>query len=75
MGQQWPKSAEELKAAGYVFDNLGLCKAAICQARLWWFRTPKGKAMPLVKNEVGLFSPHFADCPARESFKKQKGMA
>ena len=71
----WPKSAAELKEAGYVFDDLGLCKAAVCQARLFWWTTPNGKHMPLTKDENDLYTPHFANCAARAIFQQKKGAA
>lgn len=82
-----PETLEDLKAAGYVFDNEGICKG--CGAEIEWFITPNGRKSPMsvvpldksgaVVQPGSLVRPfrfvrrsHFSDCPNREDFRKRK---
>lgn len=63
----FPKTEAELKAAGYTFEGSSKCKK--CPARILWWKTPKGKMMPL---DLKTYEPHWGSCPARDEFKKKK---
>ena len=64
----FPKSLEELKAAGYVFSNHAACKG--CGATVEWFTTPKGKKMPMDVDTAGNVVSHFSTCKNAEDFRK-----
>lgn len=38
-----------------------------CRARIWWVKTPAGKAMPVDSDGT----PHWATCPQAKQFKKE----
>src|SRR5208337_2012614 len=40
----FPTTIEELKAAGYTFENDARCK---CGEPIEWWKTPRGKMMPM----------------------------
>lgn len=44
----------------------GSTKCRGCEASIYWVKNHEGKAYPVT--ELGL--NHFADCPAREQFKR-----
>ncbi len=61
----FPRTDNELTAAGYEYDNSSKCNA--CGADIAWYRTPRGKTIPL--NE-GTLEPHWSTCPKAEKFRK-----
>ncbi len=63
----FPTSFEELEAAGYTRIGDGLCRA--CPAKMVWYRTPRGANIPI---DIDGKQAHFATCPARQQFKKEK---
>lgn len=66
----WPyDTREKLKAAGYRFMRTDTCLARECCASIEFWRTPKGKLMPLILLE-GKMQPHWADCPGAKEFKR-----
>ena len=82
-----PETKEGLEAAGYVFDNEGVCRG--CGEVVEWWVTNNGKRMPMsvvaldVHGEVvesgSLTRPfrfarrsHFASCPQAEDFRRKK---
>lgn len=69
MASAWPKTGEEVKAAGYRSSEWGVCKG--CGARILWTITPNNKMTPLSRMEDGRWQPHWADCPARDQFKRK----
>ena len=62
-----PKTAQELEATGYASDGSGECRA--CHAAILWYRTPKGKRMPL---DRATLEPHWSTCPDAGLFRKGK---
>lgn len=62
----FPTTETALKEAGYVFENTGRCRS--CHAEIAWYRTPKGRMIPL--NE-GTLEPHWSTCPDAEKFRKR----
>jgi hypothetical protein len=42
---KWPATSDEMKAAGYVYDNDAACRG--CGEPIEWWITPKGKKMPI----------------------------
>jgi len=64
----FPKTKDELEAAGYRYVNSGQCTAQSCLAPVEWWRTPKNAKMPL---DVGTLEPHWATCKAVAKFRKR----
>jgi hypothetical protein len=63
----FPATLEELKAAGYVFDNDSACRG--CGGPIQWWKTPKGKFMPMDVDLDGNSKPHWATCPNAKDFR------
>lgn len=61
----FPKTDTDLKAAGYEYDGTSRCRG--CHAEIEWWRTPKGRAIPL---NPGTLEPHWSDCPNAKDFRK-----
>jgi hypothetical protein len=52
----------DMLLGGYVFLKTSRCRD--CDARVYWFRTPRARQGPFVKTPKGRFTSHFAVCPA-----------
>jgi len=73
---KFPAKSDELKAAGYEYDNDSKCRG--CGARIEWWITPKGKKMPMTvtptstvqQSKADVRQPHWADCPNAGDFRK-----
>jgi hypothetical protein len=65
----FPTTIDEMRIAGYHFDNEAACRG--CGARLEWWITPRGKKMPMDVDAEGNCEPHWATCPNAKDFKKQ----
>jgi hypothetical protein len=73
---KFPATSDELKAAGYEYDNDANCRG--CGAKIEWWITPKGKKMPMsvtstatIQHATGdVRQPHFSDCPNVADFRK-----
>lgn len=63
----FPKTEEELEAAGYKFLNAARCRG--CNASIEWWETPNGKKMPMNDD----YEPHWATCPSAPDFRKKGG--
>lgn len=61
----FPKTLDELRAAGYKFEGGADCKA--CKAPIEWWTTPKGKKIPM---DHGTANPHWASCPNAQDFRR-----
>jgi len=74
---KFPATSNELRAAGYEYDNDGVCRG--CGAPMEWWITPSGKKMPLVVIKAAplkvpsddMRQPHFQDCPAADQFRRK----
>jgi hypothetical protein len=68
----FPKTRDELVAAGYKFSNHARCKS--CQAEIEWHETPRGKKMPfnLMQDGNSLAITHFTTCPEADLFRKPR---
>lgn len=73
----WPVSSDELRKAGYLFDNDGTCRG--CREPIEWWVSPSGKKMPMTvrKKDADLLhasaevrEPHFIRCPNAKDFRK-----
>ena len=65
---QFPTTETGLKEAGYVYENSGKCR--FCQAEIAWYRTPKGKTIPL---DEGTLQPHWPTCPNNDEPNPRTG--
>lgn len=65
----WPATQQDLEAAGWSFLYPGKCRACGRQMQFW--KTPKGRANPMVKDDQGGYTSHFSDCPAAKEFKRK----
>lgn len=66
----WPyKTLDDLTAAGYRYEGTAACRGEKCGRIIQWWRTPKGKAIPL---DPDTKEPHFSTCPDAEGFSKKK---
>lgn len=67
----FPKDADALKAAGYVFDNYATCRG--CGDDVEWYKTPAGKSIPMNPMPTGgsLAITHFSTCVEADSFRRK----
>lgn len=63
----FPLTLDQLKAAGYKFDNDANCRG--CGERIEWWLSPRGKKIPMDVDKDGNCEAHFANCPASDSFR------
>lgn len=66
----FPETSDALKAAGYQWQNDGVCKG--CGADIEWWRTPQGKYLPMDPMERGSSRAisHFATCSDTPLFRR-----
>ena len=66
----FPKDWDELKAAGYIFDNDAECRG--CGDSIMWFKTPNGKSIPMNPMQRGTDPAvaHWATCSDPPERKK-----
>lgn len=66
----YPQTFDEMKSAGYRFDNHARCRG--CGQEIEWWITPRGKKLPMnLMAESG--SPavaHFSTCVEAPLFRK-----
>lgn len=65
----FPRNADEMKTAGYVFDNDASCRG--CGDEIEWWKTPTGKNIPMNPMTSGS-SPaisHWSTCTDAPSFR------
>ena len=67
----FPRTLNELKAAGYVWDNDADCRG--CGDPIMWFRTPSGKKIPMNPMSAGSDSAtaHWSTCTEQDQFRKR----
>jgi len=58
----FPATMADLVRGGYTFQQTTQCRD--CRRRVYWFRTPRRREDPFVKNPSGRFVSHFAVCSA-----------
>ena len=65
----FPKTFDDMRPAGYAFQNDGVCKG--CGADIEWWLTPLGKKIPMDPMDRGVSpaKPHWSTCPEAESFR------
>lgn len=68
----FPKDADALKAAGWVFDNDATCRG--CGDDIEWWITEAGNKMPMNPMPRGTSeaTSHFASCTEADSFRRSK---
>lgn len=64
----FPETVTELVAAGYKYESDSHCTG--CGAAIEWYRTPKGKMMPMDVDKDGNCEPHWGTCPKAKDFRK-----
>jgi hypothetical protein len=76
-----PTSKSGLEAAGYMFDNDGICRG--CGEPIEWWICPSGKRMPITVKAIHKTEsvtspivdyqrvPHWAECEAADDFRKR----
>ena len=70
---KWPATSDQMREAGYHFDNEARCRW--CEEMIEWWITPAGKKMPIkVKRTATILhaspdvrEPHFADCIGQQN--------
>lgn len=62
------KSREELEGDGYSFQNTSRCRGANCKAEIDWWKTPKGKFIPLNPDTL---EPHWSTCQDHKEFREE----
>ena len=70
----FPKTRDELIAAGYRFENHSRCTGVHCGKEIEWYRTPKGKTMPfnVMPEGSSRAETHFSTCPDAEEFRSRR---
>jgi hypothetical protein len=65
----FPKTLDEMTAAGYSFENSAICKG--CGEDIEWWTTPTGKKIPMNPMYRGIFAAvsHWATCADAPSFR------
>lgn len=63
----FPKTDSELVKAGYTYESKSRCIGPDCNDEIEWWRTPKGKRIPL---DSGTLESHWSTCPNAEDFRK-----
>jgi hypothetical protein len=68
----FPKTLDELTAAGYVFLDHATCRS--CGEDIEFWQTPRGKKMPMNPMNKGTdeAKSHFATCPDAPLFRNQR---
>jgi hypothetical protein len=68
----FPKTLDELKAAGYRFENDANCRG--CGDAIEWYTTPNGKKIPMNAMDKGTDAAiaHWSSCTEADSFRKDK---
>jgi len=66
----FPKTLDELKSAGYKYDNDATCRG--CGDPIEWWITPNGKPIPMNSMDKGSdpAMAHWATCSERDCFRK-----
>ena len=66
----FPKTRDELIAAGYKFENHSVCRG--CKQEIEWYTTPNLKKMPfdLMPQGSSPVVSHWATCPNAGSFRR-----
>ena len=64
----FPKTIDQLRAAGYRFEEHAPCRG--CHTVIEWWRTPAGKLIPMDVTDGGQVQTHFATCPKASQFRK-----
>jgi hypothetical protein len=63
----FPRTEQELAEAGYKYEGTRRCSGPHCHAEIAWYRTPKGKRIPL---DEGTLAPHFQTCLDVKEFRR-----
>jgi hypothetical protein len=66
----FPTTLDELKAAGYKFENESHCKG--CRVAIEWWKTPNAKFMPFDVDGSGKVETHWSTCPKAKDFRKER---
>jgi hypothetical protein len=66
----FPKTADEMKSQGYIFDNDAVCRG--CGEDIEWWITPRGKKIPMNPMPRGSSEAvaHWSTCSDAPLFRK-----
>jgi hypothetical protein len=66
----FPKTMDDMKAAGYKFKDYAVCKG--CGEDIEWWETPKGKNIPMNSMQRGNDEAvtHWVTCSDAPTFRK-----
>jgi hypothetical protein len=67
----FPRTEEELLAAGYAYETSRICSGPNCRQNVRWYRTQKGKRIPL---DAGTLEPHWATCVDSAAFMRDRSV-
>lgn len=62
------RTVVDLEARGYTFGGTSTCTGPTCGRIVYWWLTAAGKRSPHDADGIS----HFATCPDRERFRRQK---
>lgn len=68
----WPKTKAELEAEGYSYERSHTCRGKDCKRTIEFWRSKNNKLVPLTRADIGLYQPHWQDCPNADDFRKAK---
>jgi hypothetical protein len=61
----FPSCRQDLEKAGFSFEVEGRCRGKDCRAVIHWWRTPKGRRIPLNPD----CTLHFSTCRNQADFR------
>lgn len=70
----FPRTRDELIAAGYNFEDHARCKGVNCRQEIEYWTTKNGKRMPfdLMPQGDSKAITHFTTCPDAEEFRSRR---
>jgi hypothetical protein len=64
---RFPENITEMRTAGYQFLNESVCRG--CGDRIEWWKTPRGRLIPMDVTGDGECQAHWASCPNAREFR------
>ena len=66
-----PRNEQDLTNLGYIREETVTCLSHMCGQKIVFFRTPRGKRIPL---DADTLQPHWETCPDADKFRGAKRM-